>query len=302
MSRKPLRLAIIDAAGRLAEAGVPDARVDAELLAAHVAGVPRPRLGMVPLVDEDVLERYGELIARRAERIPLQHIIGTAPMGPIDVAVGPGVFIPRYETELLVAWATAALKRRADGDPAAAPVVLDLCTGSGALALAIAHACPHAVVHAVEQDGTALAWARRNADSRATAGDTPIHLHQGDVADRELLARLEGTVDVIVANPPYVPDGTDVGVEVRDHDPADAVFAGADGLDVIRPMVTNIARWLRIDGVVGLEHDASNGSAVAALFRKRRVFGDVSEEIDLAGRPRFVVARRVATASEAARR
>ncbi len=303
MSRRPLRLAIIEAAGVLADAGVPAARVDAEILAAHAVGVERSRLGLVPLVDEEVLDEYATLVRRRAERVPLQHIVGTAPMGGIDVAVGPGVFIPRFETELLLEWALAALQRwdavHGGGEEPRAPVVLDLCTGSGALALAIAHARPDAEVHAVELDTAALAWARRNADTRARAGDTPVRLHQGDVTDRDLLARLEGRVDVIVANPPYVPSATEVDVEVREHDPAGAVFAGEDGLDVIRPMVANIARWLRIDGVVGVEHDASNGAATAGVFRARRVFGDVAEHPDLSGRPRFVVARRVATAAEA---
>ncbi|WP_182359937.1 peptide chain release factor N(5)-glutamine methyltransferase [Tomitella gaofuii] len=311
MTRRPLRLAIIDAAAELASAGVPDPRIDAEILAAHVARVERSRLGLVPLVDEDVLVRYRELVALRATRVPLQHILGSAPLGPIDVAVGPGVFTPRFETELLFAWAVAGLRRwdearecstdsaRRPGPERAGPVVLDLCTGSGALALAIAHERPDAEVHAVELDTAALAWARRNADARARAGDTPIHLHQGDVTDRDLLARLEGGVDVIVANPPYVPESTPVEVEVRDHDPVRAVFAGPDGLDVIRPMVANIARWLRIDGIVGVEHDATNGDATAGLFRARRVFDDVSQEADLVGRPRFVVARRAATAAEA---
>lgn len=312
MSRKPLRLAIIDAAQELEAAGVPDPRIDAEILAAHVAEVDRSRLGLVPLVDEEVLTRFRALVARRASRVPLQHILGTAPMGPIDVAVGPGVFTPRFETELLYAWAVAALDRwdaaraesAADGGRgagvASGPVVLDLCTGSGALALAIAHARPDAEVHAVESETPALAWARRNADARARAGETPVRLHQGDVTDRDLLTHLEGRVDVVVANPPYVPEATEVEPEVREHDPAAAVFAGADGLDVLRPMVTNIARWLRIDGVVGVEHDATNGAATAELFRSRRVFGDVAEQRDLAGRPRFVVARRTATESEAA--
>src|SRR5699024_87240 len=246
MSRKPLRLAIIDAAQELEAAGVPDPRIDAEILAAHVAEVDRSRLGLVPLVDEEVLTRFRALVARRASRVPLQHILGTAPMGPIDVAVGPGVFTPRFETELLYAWAVAALDRwdTARAESAAdsgreagvssGPVVLDLCTGSGALALAIAHARPDAEVHAVESETPALAWARRNADARARAGETPVRLHQGDVTDRDLLTHLEGRVDVVVANPPYVPEATEVEPEVREHDPAAAVFAGADGLDVLR--------------------------------------------------------------------
>ncbi len=297
MTRQPLRLAILDATRTLEDAGVPSPRTDAELLAAHVVGVERGRLGLIPLVDPDVIETYRGLVARRAERIPLQHITGVASIGAIDLAVGPGVFVPRPETELLLAWAIAVL----EATPTRPPVVLDLCTGSGALALAIAQARPDAVVHAVELETAALAWARRNADTRAAVGDTPIVLHHGDVTDRALLPDLEGGVDLVVSNPPYIPVGAQLDPEVADHDPSTALFGGPDGLSVITPMVSNIARWLRIGGALAIEHDDSNGAQVAALLRERRVFGEVSEHNDLAGKPRFVVARRVATATEAAR-
>lgn len=297
MSRQPFRLAILEATRVLETAGVPNARTDAEILAAHVVGVERPRLGLVPLVDSSVLETYEALVTERAKRVPLQHLIGSASMGNITVAIGKGVFIPRPETELLFGWALAYLEGNYHRDEP--PVVLDLCTGSGILALAIANARPDAVVHAVELDPQALSWARKNADAQESAGDTPINLRQGDVTDRNLMAELEGTVDLIVSNPPYVPDATEVDIEVRDHDPAMAVFAGEDGLSVIRPLVFNAARLLRIGGAVAIEHDDTNGTETADLFRARRVFGEVAEHPDLAGRPRFVVARRVATAAEA---
>lgn len=296
MSRQPIRLAIIEAAAELERAGVPSARVDAELLAAHVLGVERTRLGLVPLVDPSVIEEYRELVARRVQRIPLQHITGSTAMGNVSLEVGPGVFVPRPETELLLAWALAHL----EASGLRAPVVLDLCTGTGALALAIAHARPDAVVHAVELQPQALAWARRNADRRRDAGDTPINLVQGDVTDRALLTELEGGVDLVVSNPPYIPEGAVLDPEVADHDPHTALFGGADGLSVIKPMINNIARWLRIGGAVGIEHDDTNGDQVAELFRARRVFDRVVEHPDLAGRPRFVVAHRVATDVEAA--
>ena len=298
MSRQPLRLAILDASRLLEDAGVPSPRIDAELLAAHVVGVERGRLGLVPLVDADVIDRYRTLVAQRAQRIPLQHITGVAAMGEIDLAVGPGVFVPRPETELLLAWALAVL----EATPTRPPMVLDLCTGSGALALAIAHARPDAVVYAVEWEPTALAWARRNADTQAGRGDTPIRLCHGDVTDRRLLTELEGTVDLVVSNPPYIPEGAILDPEVADHDPATALFGGPDGLSVITPMISNIARWLRIGGAMAIEHDDTNGGQVAALLRERRVFGEVAEHPDLAGKPRFVVARRIATETEAARR
>ncbi len=290
MSRQPLRLAVLEAAKVLQEAGVASPRADAEMLAAHVVGVPRTRLPMVPLVDPLTIETYRRLIATRAQRVPLQHITGWAAMGAITVEVGPGVFIPRPETELLLAWALAQL------EGVHSPLVLDLCTGSGVLGLALANARPDAAVHAVEADTAALAWARRNVETRRNAGDSAVALHHGDVTDRHLLTQLEGRVDLIVANPPYVPAGTAVPTEVAEHDPAGAVFAGEDGLAVIRPLVAGAAQWLKVGGSVGVEHDDSQGALVADLFVGRRVFTDVTNHPDLAGRPRFTTARRVSAA------
>ncbi|MFB8009795.1 peptide chain release factor N(5)-glutamine methyltransferase [Nocardia sp. NPDC056000] len=287
MNRAPLRPAIREAAEVLAAAGVHSPGTDAELLAAHVLGVDRMRLALVPMVTADQLEEFRKLVARRAERVPLQHLTGTAAMGEIDLAVGPGVFIPRPETELLFAWALAQLEAVGHEHQ---PIVVDLCTGSGALALAIAHARPDVQVHAVELDSEAIAWARRNALQLADEGDTPIDLHAADVTDPALLTQLTGTVDIVVSNPPYIPAAAELDPEVADHDPHRALFGGPDGLDVIRPMVPNIARLLRPGGAVAIEHDDTNGSGVAALLTAAG-FTAVVEHPDLAGKPRFVVAR-----------
>lgn len=287
MNRQPLRLAISEAAKILSEAGVDSPRVDAEYLAAHVLGVERGRLPLIPLVDPPVIDQLHKLVLVRASRIPLQHILGWAQMGPISVEVGPGVFVPRPETELLMEWGLKALVG------VSSPVVVDLCTGTGALALSIAHARPDAVVHAVEIDPQALAWTRRNADARAAAGDTPVRLHSGDATDPALLSDLDGQVDLVVCNPPYVPEGVEVQPEVGVHDPHHAVFSGADGLDVIRHVVSAAARWLKPGGSVGIEHDDTQGESVPALLSARRVLTDVADHADLAGRPRFATARRV---------
>ena len=286
MTRQPLRLAVAEAERVLTEAGVDSPRADAELLAAHVLGVPRGKLVMVPLVDVDVVAALGALVARRAGREPLQHLTGTAPMGAIELVVGAGVFVPRPETELLFAWGVDFL------EGIRSPVVVDLCTGSGALALALANARPDAVVHAVDRDPSALSWARRNADLRAAAGDTPVRLHSVDVTSPDALVDLDGQVDLGVCNPPYVPEGTPVPPEVADHDPHVAVFSGADGLDVIRSVVGLCARLLRPSGAVGVEHDDTHGESVPALFAARTLFADVALHEDLAGRPRFTTARR----------
>lgn len=270
----------------LARAGVAAPRPDAEQLAAYVLDVPRGRLPLVPLVDPPVVEALRKLVTQRAERVPLQHLTGTAAMGDIEVAVGPGVFVPRPETELLLSWGLDLL------DGVEAPLVIDLCTGSGVLALAFAHARPDARVHAADRDPVALSWARRNADTRAAAGDTPVSLHAGDVADPTLLASYDGMADLVLCNPPYVPTGTELAPEVAQHDPPGSVLAGPTGLAVIPDAIGTGARLLREGGGLAIEHDAGHADAVPSLLRQRRVLTDVAEHADLAGRPRYATARR----------
>ncbi|GAA3846603.1 MULTISPECIES: peptide chain release factor N(5)-glutamine methyltransferase [Amycolatopsis] len=286
MKRQPLRLAILEAMRILEEAGVASPRADAELIAAHVLGVDRGRLPLVPLVDPPVVEAIGKLVAQRAKRVPLQHLTGWAGFAGITLDVGPGVFIPRPETELLVEWGLRLIHGREY------PVVVDLCTGSGALALAIAHERPDAVVYAVDIDPNALAWARHNADKQAAAGDTPIRLYSGDVGDSTIFAELDGLVDLVVCNPPYVPPGGDLPPEVVDFDPPQAVFAPDGGLAVVRQAVATACRLLKRGGGVAIEHDDTHGSAAPALVASRKVLTDVQDHRDLAGRPRFVTALR----------
>ncbi|HET6500038.1 MAG TPA: peptide chain release factor N(5)-glutamine methyltransferase [Amycolatopsis sp.] len=286
MKRQPLRLAILEAIRILEDAGVASPRTDAELLAAHVLGVERGRLPLVPLVDPPVVDAIGQLVAQRAKRVPLQYLTGWAALGGITVDVGPGVFIPRPETELLLEWGLNLLRDREY------PVVVDLCTGSGALALAVAHARPDAVVYAVDLDPNALAWARHNADARASDGDTPIRLYSGDVGDDTIFVELDGLVDLVLCNPPYVPPGGDLPPEVLDHDPPQAVFAADGGLAVIRQAIGTAARLLKPGGGMAIEHDDTHGSAAPALVAARKVLDDVADHTDLAGRPRFVTARR----------
>lgn len=179
--------------------------------------------------------------------------------------------------------------------PRAPPIVVDLCTGSGALALAIANARPDAEVHAVEIDATAKQWAQRNAERQAAQGDTPIVLHAGDVTDAHVLAELNGRVDVVVANPPYIPTGARLDPEVAEHDPHLALFGGGrtrgDRPDGRHHRAAAAAR-----GVTAVEHDDSHGAQVAALFAGHGGFSDIVEHPDLAGRPRFVAARLLADA------
>ena len=267
------------AAARLHEAGVASPERDADLLLAHVLDVG---LGRLPLVDDltpPQHEAYDALVARRASREPLQHLTGTAAFRHVELLVGPGVFVPRPETELLAGW---AIEHSSTHER---PVVVDLCTGSGAIAKAIAHEVPHADVHAVELDEEALAWAERN-----LAG-TGVDLRHGDLATA--FDDLLGSVDVVVCNPPYIPleAWESVAEEVRDHDPHLALFSGDDGLDAMRVLEERAARLLRVGGVVGAEHADVQGESAPAVFAATGRWHDVTDHRDLAGRPRYLTAR-----------
>jgi release factor glutamine methyltransferase len=286
--------AIAEAAAALTAAGVGPARAEAELLAAHVLAVSRGRLALAARFTPAQLARFEELVARRARREPLQHLIGSAAFRHIELAVGPGVFVPRPETELLAGWGIEEARQV----PATEVIVVDLCSGTGAIALAVADEVPGARVVAVEQAASALDWLGRNAAARAAAGDRPIEVVAGDVADPGLLGGLTGRVDVLLSNPPYVPAGTAVPPEVERHDPADAVFAGPDGLAVIRLVIDRAAALLRPGGVVGIEHDETHAEAVPTLLRADGRFAEIVDHPDLAGRPRFVTARRAKGRSE----
>jgi release factor glutamine methyltransferase len=275
------REAIAEAARVLAGAGISSARVDAELLAEHAFGVPRGRLTLVdPSPAQLALLR--RLVAQRSSRVPVQHLTGRAPFRYLELAVGPGVFIPRPETELLVDWGLSIV---ATLD---APVVVDLASGSGAIALAMATECPQATVYAVERSPAALQWLRHN------AAGVPLQIVEGDVTDAATLSEVDGTVDLVLCNPPYVPDASPVDPEVRGYDPAEAVFGGVDGLDVIRPVIARAAALLRPGGALGIEHDDSHGTAVPDLLRAAGAFEAVADHADLAGRPRFATGKRMA--------
>ena len=295
------------AGARLAEAGVASPGVDAELLAAHVLGLGRGELTAAMLRGTDLAaEQAAEadlLLARRCEREPLQHLTGRAPFRRIELLVGPGVFVPRPETEVLVEAAVAELLAAHDG-PA---LVVDLCTGSAAVALAVADEAPQAQVVALEREPAALVWARRNVAAHPAGGG--VEVRAGDVTDATepdgVLADLVGRVDVVVANPPYIPDGAvPREVEVARHDPAAALFGGGDdGLVVPRAVVATAAALLRPGGLLLMEHGEAQAAPARALLDEER--GDrrhgegptsgwceVSTLTDLTGRDRVLRGRR----------
>jgi len=267
----------------LDRAGVASPGFDAAELLAHVLGTTRSGLALRDDVGPAQVEEYDALVGRRAAREPLQHLTGTAAFRHVEVSVGPGVFVPRPETELLAGWAIN--QARAVSAQGRDPVVVDLCTGSGAIALAVATEVPGAEVHAVELDEGALRWAARN-----LAG-SGVDLRQGDMAGA--FPDLDGSVDVVVCNPPYIPlDAYEsVAPEARDHDPALSLFSGTDGLVAMRVLERVAARLLRPCGVAGAEHADVQGESAPAVFVAAGRWSDVRDHRDLAGRPRFVTAR-----------
>jgi release factor glutamine methyltransferase len=277
------RALLREATAALADAGVASPDFDAAELLAHVLGTTRSALPFVERVTLEQSDAYAALVARRAAREPLQHLIGSAAFRHVELAVGPGVFVPRPETELLAGWvveqATAVRER------GRAPVVVDLCTGSGAIALAVSTEAPEADVHAVELGDDAFEWASRN-----LAG-SGVDLRHGDMADS--FHDLDGTVDVVACNPPYIPlDAYEsVAPEARDHDPTLALFSGEDGLVALRVVEQVAARLLRPSGVVGAEHAEVQGESAPGVFAASGRWSDVRDHPDLAGRPRFLTAR-----------
>lgn len=271
---------VAQATQRLADAGVPSPRFDAEELAAFVHRVKRSELHRVG--DGDFDARYWEVIARREAREPLQHITGRAFFRYLELHVGKGVFVPRPETESVVGWAIDAVRAM----DVAEPLIVDLCTGSAAIALALAQEVPRARVHAVELDEPALVWARKNVE------DSRVQLHSGDA--RDALPELDGQVDLVISNPPYIPltEWEYVAPEARDHDPELALFSGEDGLHLIRDLERTAHRLLRPGGVIVVEHADTQGGLVPWIFTEDRGWSDAADHPDLNNRPRFATARR----------
>lgn len=274
-----LRQAIDSAASQLAAAGIDSARCDAEQLAAHVAGTDRGRLPFLDPPGAEFFGRFSQAVAARSARVPLQHLIGTVAFGPVLLQVGPGVFIPRPETESIFEWAAAQQFPRP-------PVIVDACTGSGALAVALAHRWPDARIVGIDDSEAALDYARRNARS------TQVELVRADIGTPGLLPELDAQVDLCVANPPYVPDDSVLEPEVAQHDPAHAVFGGPDGMAVIPAVAAQAARWLRPGGLFAVEHDDTTSAATVGVLAGMNCFVEIMARRDLAGRPRFVTARR----------
>ena len=269
-------------AERLARAGSPSPGPEARQLVAHVLGVEPSALVRIDAVTGAQRARIDELAGRRAEGVPLQHLTGVAYFRYETLAVGPGVFIPRPETEEMVGWALTRLAER----PVGSRRVVELCAGSGAITAAIGRELGGVELHAVEVSADALGYLTRNLEGLA------VDVVHGDMADA--FRHLDGEVDLVIANPPYVPE-THRGLlptDVVEHDPELALFSGPDGLDALRVVAGVAARLLRPGGVLATEHDESHADAVVELVAAAG-FAAVTSRRDLTGRPRFVTGERL---------
>jgi release factor glutamine methyltransferase len=269
----------------LQQAGVDSPRHDAEALLAWTLGRPRSTLAAAAEPTPAQAEAFSAALARRAAREPLQYITGTAAFRYLELEVGPGVFVPRPETEVMAGYAVAELRSLVESGTVR-PCAVDLCTGSGAVAAALASEVPEAVVTAVELSEEACAFAVRN--TRAYGVDVRL----GDIADAA--EDLCGQVAVVTANPPYIPLTAfeSVAPEARDFDPPLALWSGDDGLDTIRSVAEVAARLLVDGGLVVCEHADAQGVQAPAVFAAAGAWRDVRDHQDLSGRPRFVSARR----------
>jgi release factor glutamine methyltransferase len=297
MRTNPLFDQVRDAAHRIESIGAGNPRLEAEYLMAAALGVPRIRLWLIDRhPSREEFAAFDALLSRRLAREPLQYVLGTAEFAGLDLAVGPGVLIPRSETEILVERVETAL-RALHGGCAAAPVIVDVGTGSGAILFALMRRFESSRGIGIDTQAEALGWARRNAARLAKDDSTgfPGLLDRVEFRLGDLLEPLlpNEVVDAIVSNPPYVrlDERETLAPEIRDHEPPQALFAGADGLDVTRRLIPQAATRLRPGGLLALETGITQTDAVRALLPDG-VWSDVVVRPDLTGRPRVVLARR----------
>jgi release factor glutamine methyltransferase len=273
------------ATDKFSAAGVSSPSVDAELLGCYILETDRSELTLLAIANrqfpENKLADFLVAVARREKREPLQHITGIAPFRHLELEVGPGVFTPRPETEQVVDLAIQKTKQ------VLAPLIVDLCAGSGAIAISISTEVSSATVYAVELSKQAFEYLRRNYENYGLDTQT---LRNEDL--KTALLELDGTVDLVVSNPPYIPDAeVPVDLEVQLHDPALALYGGEDGLDVIREISTRALALLRPGGQLVLEHAHTQAAAIGELLLSQGWQEIVSSQ-DLTGKDRMISAKR----------
>jgi release factor glutamine methyltransferase len=270
-------------AAQLSQAGVLSPEVDSELLAAHCLGITRSELGVAIALNsefpEEKIGAFSDGVSRRANREPLQHITGLAAFRHLELSVGKGVFTPRPETEQVVSF---AMEKIASFEH---PVVVDLCSGSGAIALSFATERPGAKVFAVEKSKEAFEFLKHNSNKYG------LGLGQLSNVDlQDCLTEMESVADLVISNPPYIPnEAIPVDLEVQLHEPAISLYGGVDGLDVIRQILSKAKQLLRTGGLLVLEHADTQALSIRELLLAEGWI-NVNSRKDLAGKDRMISA------------
>ena len=272
-----------ESASKLKEAGVTSAIVDAELIVCYCLGISRSELSLMVATNQEFpqesLDKFQLALARRVARQPLQHITGSAPFRHLELKVGPGVFTPRPETEQVVGFAMEKLANLQS------PLIVDLCSGSGAIAISLATEVLGSKVFAVEKSEEAFVYLLENA---ASYGLSENNLRHEDLQNS--LTELDGQVDLVISNPPYIPnDAIPIDLEVQLHEPSISLYGGVDGLDVIRQISIRAKKLLKSGGLLVLEHADSQSSAIGKLLLDGGWL-EIETRADLAGKERMISA------------
>jgi release factor glutamine methyltransferase len=272
-----------ESSSKLKKAGVTSAIVDAELIACFCLGISRSELALMTATNQefpkDSIDNFQLALARRVARQPLQHITGTAPFRHLELKVGPGVFTPRPETEQVVGFALERISN------SASPLIVDLCAGSGAIAISLATEISGSKVFAVEKSREAFSYLRDNA---ASYGLAESNLRNEDLVDS--LQDLDGQVDLVISNPPYIPDDAiPIDLEVQLHEPSMSLYGGLDGLDVVRQILGRAMKLLKPGGLLVMEHADSQSSAISKLLLAEGWI-EIITRADLAGKDRMIAA------------
>lgn len=268
---------------QLSQSGVQSPDIDSELLAAHILGISRSELSVAIALNsdfpEDKIVAFSDAVSRRAKREPLQHITGLAPFRHLELFVGKGVFTPRPETEQVVSFAMEKIASLEQ------PIIVDLCAGSGAIALSFTTERADSNVFAVEKSEEAFEYLKQNSKRYG------LELSQLSHVDlQDCLPEMDAVADLVISNPPYIPsEAIPVDLEVQLHEPSLALFGGADGLDVIRTILTKAKQLLRTGGLLVLEHADTQALSIRELLLAEGWI-DVESKKDLAGKDRMISA------------
>lgn len=285
------RAMLVDAENQFKNAGIDSARVDAEILLAHVLGISRSGISLLMELTDEQRREFEKLCQLRQSRVPLQHLTGEQGFRRLVLKVGKGVFIPRPETELLV---ESILRELADIDN---PKLIDFCSGSGAIAIALATELINCEVTAVEFSPEAFEFLRMNVAAQHEAiakNNSKIEILNIDLTEADFP---EGSFDAVVANPPYIPlEMVPKDPEVALHDPPVALFSGSDGLDLIRVIAEKASKLLKPGGFVGIEHSELQGDkelGVPGILKAKNVFEKITDRNDFNGLSRYTVAKKI---------